>query len=127
MMTGILMVSVMVGSFSCVEGQPTTASATTTATTTAADTIVGISDSIGGGYWLGGGIFYDNNNSYNRGEKCFYCIFFVSIFVLQSNLFLFCFILLQIKQIKQTSLGGVLWRRAATRMTSCNSFSVWSI
>jgi hypothetical protein len=64
----------------------------------------------------GGGIFYDNNNSYNRAEKCFYCIFlFLFLFY---NLTYFCFVLLQ---IKRTSLGGVLWRRAATRMTSCNS------
>ena len=49
-MTGILMVSVMVVHFSCVERQPTISSATTTAATTAAVTIVvGISASIFGG------------------------------------------------------------------------------
>jgi hypothetical protein len=49
MMTGIMMVSVMFVSFSRVEGQPTTASATTTATTSAAVPILGISDSMGYG------------------------------------------------------------------------------
>ena len=65
MMTGILMVSLMVLSFSCGDGQPTTASITTTAATTAAVTIVvEISDSI-----LGGSQFFYGDN---RGDKCFY-------------------------------------------------------